>query len=235
MRLILLGPPGAGKGTQGHVLSERFHVPHVSTGDMLREAVKENSPVGLKAQEYMNRGELVPDDIVIEIVKERLGKKGSRNGFILDGFPRTRRQAEMLDSVLHEMHKNIDMVIYFRTSEDVIVRRLSGRRICRSCGANYHIKNIPPKVKGICDVCNGPLYQREDDKEGTVKNRLEVYERQTSPLIDYYKEKSKLNTITGDLEVEDAFKSILKLFAEKDLLSIKDRPSPFHIREGSYD
>lgn len=216
--MILLGPPGAGKGTQSKVLSEKFHVPHISTGDMLREAVKGNSPVGLAAQEYMNRGELVPDDVVIELIKDRLSKKNSEDGFILDGFPRTKKQAEMLDSVLHTMKMDIDMIIYFNTSTDVIIRRLSGRMICKSCGNNYHVKNIPPKVRGICDVCSGALYQREDDKEGTIKNRLEVYERQTSPLIEYYKKKGKLRTISGDLELEEAYKSFLKLFAEENLL-----------------
>ncbi|MBI3009142.1 MAG: adenylate kinase [Candidatus Omnitrophica bacterium] len=218
MRLILLGPPGAGKGTQSKVLSEKFHIPHISTGDMLREAIKGNSPVGLAAQEYMNRGELVPDDVVIELIRDRLSKKNSEDGFILDGFPRTKKQAEMLDSVLHTMKRGIDMVVYFNTSTDVIIRRLSGRRICRSCGTNYHVKNIPPKVQGICDACSGTLYQREDDKEGTIKNRLEVYERQTSPLIDYYEEKGKLRTISGDLELEEAYKSFLKLFTEENLL-----------------
>jgi len=215
MRLILLGPPGAGKGTQAEVLSQKFNIPHISTGDMLREAVKNNSPVGQKANSYMLKGELVPDKVVIEIVKERLVQKDARNGFILDGFPRTSPQAESLDRTLAESNMPIDLVLFFETSEEVSITRLSGRRICKSCGANYHIINIPPKKAGICDHCGQPLIQRQDDNEATIRNRLKVYKKETKELIDYYKNKGILRTVSGDLNIKEVFDILVEMFKQE--------------------
>jgi len=212
MRLVFLGPPGAGKGTQAEKISKECNIPHISTGDMLREAVKNNSPVGQKANAYMVKGELVPDQVVIEIVKERLMKQDTKNGFILDGFPRTKPQAESLDEALKLSNMPLDAVLYFKTSDDVVIKRLSGRRVCRKCGATYHIKNIPPKKEGICNNCGTQLIQREDDKEQTVRNRLAVYLKETSELIDYYKNKKILKAISGDLDVNDAYNLLVKMF-----------------------
>ncbi len=212
MRLILLGPPGAGKGTQAKVLTSRFGIPHISTGDMLREAVSSKTPVGLKAKSYMDKGELVPDEVVIEIVKLRLQKSDIKKGFILDGFPRTLAQAKNLDATLQKMGQDIDLVIYFETSAEVSIRRLGGRRVCRLCGANYHTVNMPPKKQGVCDKCGGDLFQRDDDKEETVRNRLTVYEQKTKNLLDYYKNKSNLRTVSGDKEVDEVFHQLVKIF-----------------------
>lgn len=216
MRLIFLGPPGAGKGTQAKVVSERFNIPHISTGDILREAVKTNSPVGRQAKSYMEKGELVPDEIVTKIVVERLKMPDTSNGFILDGFPRTKQQAVSLDEELKKIKKALDYVIYFNTSPQMSIARLSGRRVCRSCGANYHVVNIKPKKEGVCDLCGGELYQREDDKEKTVENRLKVYQLQTRDLIDYYKSKGILETVSGDLNVEEVFDELSKFFKNID-------------------
>lgn len=221
MRLILLGPPGAGKGTQADVLSKEYKIPHISTGDMLREAVKKNIAIGQKAKSYMLKGELVPDEIVIEIVRERLGGDDTKGGFILDGFPRTKPQAESLDEALGGVNMPADLAIYFETSEEVSVRRLSGRRVCKSCGANFHVTNIPPKKAGICDFCGSALVQREDDKEATVRNRLEVYKKETAELIDYYKAKGILRTVSGDLGVREIFEILSKMFKQEALI---DRP-----------
>lgn len=207
-----MGPPGAGKGTQAQVVSKRFNCPHISTGDILREAVKLNSEVGRQARFFMEKGELVPDDIVIKIVIERLAKPDIKKGFILDGFPRTRKQAVSLDEELRKIGLRIDSVIYFDTSEEVSIKRLSGRRVCRSCGANFHIVNMKAKKEGVCDICAGELYQREDDKVETIKNRLNVYQNQTRDLIEYYKSKGILETVNGDLDVEKVFETIAKFF-----------------------
>ena len=212
MRIVLLGPPGAGKGTQADKLSKEYKIPHISTGDMLREAVKNNSSVGQKANAYMAKGELVPDQLVIEIVKERLLKQDTKNGFILDGFPRTKAQAESLDTALKISKMPLGIVLYFETSDNTVINRLSGRRVCRKCNANFHIKNIPPKKEGICDTCGSALLQREDDKEATVKNRLAVYKKETAELIDYYKKKNILKAVSGDLDADEAFKVLVKLF-----------------------
>lgn len=218
MRLILLGPPGAGKGTQAKVLTSRFGIPHISTGDMLREAVSSKTPVGLKAKSYMDKGELVPDEVVIEIVKLRLQKSDIKKGFILDGFPRTLAQAKNLDATLQKMGQDIDLVIYFETSAGVSIRRLGGRRVCRLCGANYHTVNMPPKKQGVCDKCGGDLFQRDDDKEETVRNRLTVYEQKTKNLLDYYKNKSNLRTVSGDKEVDEVFQQLVKIFQVDNLV-----------------
>ena len=217
MRLILLGPPGAGKGTQSVELSRIYKVPHISTGDILRESVKAAMPLGLKAKSYMDKGELVPDEVVIGIVAERLKNPDTKEGFILDGFPRTVKQAVGLDEALKGIRSGIDMVVYFQTSEKVAIERLTGRRVCKNCGFNYHIKNMPPRKEGICDKCGSGLYQRPDDNEATVLNRLKVYEEQTRPLVDYYSKKGILKKVSGDLGVADLFKVLSQIFAEAKL------------------
>ncbi|WPX07879.1 adenylate kinase [Anaerocellum danielii] len=210
MRLILLGAPGAGKGTQAEYLSKRFSIPHISTGDILRENVKNETELGKKAKEYMDKGLLVPDEIVIEIVKDRISKEDCKNGFLLDGFPRTIAQAEALDKVLQELGQKIDKVLNIEVPDEKILERMSGRRICKNCGASFHVIYRPPQKEGVCDVCGGELYQREDDKEETVKKRLEVYHAQTQPLIDYYKEKGLLVVAYGQEEIADTTKEVLK-------------------------
>jgi adenylate kinase len=217
VKIILLGPPGAGKGTQSVVLAKTYNIPHISTGDILRESVKNGLPLGLKAKSYMDKGELVPDEVVVGIVAERLKKNDTKTGFILDGFPRTVKQGEELDKALKGISSSIDMVIFFKTSDKVAVERLTGRRVCKNCGANYHIKNIPPKKEGICDKCGSPLMQRPDDTETTVLNRLKVYEVQTKPLIDYYAKTGLLSTVSGDLGVDKLNKVLSELFSEKKL------------------
>lgn len=214
MKLVLLGPPGAGKGTQSVVLAKRYNIPHISTGDILRESVKSGAALGLKAKSFMDKGELVPDEIVTGIVAERLKKDDVRRGYILDGFPRTLKQAEDLDASLKMASSGIDMVLYFATSAAVAIERLSGRRVCKSCGFNYHVKNIPPKREGVCDKCGSALFQRPDDKEDTVRNRLKVYEEQTKPLIDYYSARGLLKRVSGDMGVDELFKVLSKIFAD---------------------
>jgi len=217
MRLVLLGPPGAGKGTQATVLSKELTIPHVSTGDMLRDAVSKDLDLGRQAKSYMVKGELVPDELVIQIVKERLAAPDTEGGFILDGFPRTQHQAEELDKALDELTRPLDTVLYFETSGQTCVERLSGRRVCDSCGKNYHTVNMPSKVEGKCDLCDGKLFQREDDKEETVLRRLKVYEEQTKALIDYYINKGKLQKVPGDLNVKELFEFLMQLFKDKKL------------------
>ncbi len=215
MNMVLLGPPGAGKGTQAKVLSKKLAIPHISTGDMLRETVSEGTPLGKEAKGYMVRGELVPDSLVIEIVKEKLKSGGLEAGFILDGFPRTLEQAKILDVELGILSKKLDMVLYFKTTLGKSVSRLGGRRVCKKCGANFHVKNIPPKKDGTCDHCGGGLYQRKDDQEETVKRRWTVYAEETAPLIDYYKEKGVLKEVSGDLDVEALNQILMGLFRKE--------------------
>jgi adenylate kinase len=197
MNLILLGPPGAGKGTQSAALVERYGVPQISTGDMLRAAVKEGSPMGLKAKSCMDAGALVPDEVVIGIVRERLEKEDCKGGFILDGFPRTVAQADALQATLKELGKELDAVVSLNVDADALVERLTGRRICKGCGKGYHLKFDPPAKEGHCDLCGAELYQRDDDQEETIRKRLTVYQEQTSPLIDYYRKKGLLVSIDG--------------------------------------
>ena len=217
MKLVLLGPPGAGKGTQSVVLAKKYAIPHISTGDMLRESIKLGQPLGLKAKSYMDKGELVPDEVVTGIVVDRVAKPDAKKGFILDGFPRTLKQAEDLDVALANIGSGIELVIYFATSSDVAIARLSGRRVCKKCGFNYHIKNIPPRKEGVCDKCGGELFQRPDDKEETVRNRLKVYEAQTKPLVDYYSNKAILKKVSGDMDVDELFKVLSKIFSDSKL------------------
>lgn len=211
MNLILLGPPGAGKGTQAKLMIEKLNIPQISTGDILRESVKNNTPLGIKAKSYMEKGLLVPDDVVIGIVEERISKEDCRNGFILDGFPRTVAQAEALENVLRSMGKKIDHVISIHVEKDELIKRLSGRWTCKNCQEGYHEIFNPPKKSGVCDKCGGELYQREDDKEETVRKRLETYESQTMPLIDYYRKKDLLRQIDGRGEIKEVFGRILKV------------------------
>jgi len=217
MRLVLLGPPGAGKGTQSVVLSKEYAIPHISTGDILRESIKKSLPLGLKAKEYMDKGALVPDEVVTGIVAERLKMEDAQKGFIIDGFPRTINQAVSLDQALSSMGIGIDMALYFETSEKTAIERLTGRRVCKSCGFNYHVKNIPPKKAGVCDKCEGELFQRPDDSEATVKNRLAVYERQTKPLIDHYMKQGILTKVSGDLNVDELHKVLSNIFVHAHL------------------
>ena len=197
MNLILLGPPGAGKGTQAQMIVERYRIPQISTGDILRNAVKESTPLGLKAKAFMDRGQLVPDEVVIGIIDERLRAPDCNPGFILDGFPRTIAQAEALQSILTKIGKSIDHVINMEVDPEELVHRLTGRRTCKNCGAMFHVLFHPPKGEGICDRCGGPLYQREDDKEETIRTRLREYQKQTAPLIEYYRQKNRLRSIQG--------------------------------------
>ncbi len=201
MKLILLGAPGAGKGTQAEKIIDKYKIPQISTGDILRENVKNQTELGLKAKEYMEKGELVPDDVIIGIIKDRLAKDDCRNGYILDGFPRTIPQAEALTEALKP--DKIDKVIFINVSDDVVIERLSLRRVCKNCGAIYHMKYNPPKEEGVCDKCGGEVYQRDDDKEETIKNRLKVYREQTEPLVKYYSDSGLLVEIDGTKSVDE--------------------------------
>jgi adenylate kinase len=197
-RVAFLGPPGAGKGTQARDLAQEWRVPHLATGDMLREAVAVGTPLGREAKGYMDQGALVPDDVIIRMMGERLGKADAGRGFILDGFPRTIAQAEALAKLLKDLGQALDTVVYFDVSEPELLRRLTGRRVCRTCGHSYHTTSNPPKRAGVCDDCGGELYQRDDDAETTVRKRLDVYQRQTAPLLDYYRQRSLLATVSGE-------------------------------------
>ncbi len=215
MNLILLGPPGAGKGTQAQMIAERYHIPQISTGDILRKAVKEETLLGKKAKAFMDRGQLVPDEVVIGIIDERLRTSDCNPGFILDGFPRTIPQAEALQPILTKMGKSIDYVINIDVDTEELVRRLTGRRTCKNCGAMFHILFHPPKAEGICDRCGGTLYQREDDKEETIRIRMSEYQRQTSPLIQYYQLKNTLRSIQGIGDQKEIFERIAGLLDPK--------------------
>ena len=214
LRTILLGPPGAGKGTQAAKIVEKYGIPHISTGDIFRENIKNGTELGKKAQEYMNRGELVPDDLVIEIATTRLLEDDCKNGFLLDGFPRTVYQAEKLDEFLQSHDSKIDNVIDIAVGKDELIERLTGRRVCKSCGASFHVVNIPPKQEGICDYCGGELIQRADDNLETVTNRIDVYEDQTMPLIDYYEKAGTLTHIDGSTGLDNVFADIVSALGE---------------------
>lgn len=208
MRLVLLGPPGAGKGTQASAIVEKYKIPHISTGDIFRANIKEGTALGKEAKAYMDKGLLVPDELVVSIVKDRLLKDDCACGFLLDGFPRTVNQAESLDSELKKMGIELDRVININANAEILIERAVGRRICRECGATYHVKFNPPKVEGVCDKDGGELYQRNDDNEETVATRINVYMEQTQPLIEYYEEKGLLLDIDGTLEIETVFKLV---------------------------
>ncbi len=211
MKIVLLGAPGAGKGTQAKALSEKLSVPHISTGDIFRANIKGNTPLGVKAKEYMDKGQLVPDELTVEIVKERLSNPDCVNGFILDGFPRTIPQAEYLDKVLNDMKIELDATLLINVKDADIIERMSGRRTCPNCGASYHVIYNPTKVEGICDVCNTPVIQRADDAPETVLSRLETYHKQTQPLISYYEKAGKLKVAEGADEVEQTTDRVYKV------------------------
>ena len=208
MKIILMGPPGAGKGTQAEKLVDLYQIPHISTGDMFRKAQKDGTELGLKAKSYMDQGQLVPDEVTVGIVKERLAEADCKEGFLLDGFPRTVQQADALDTILAELDMALDCVVNIEVDKAFLVDRLTGRRVCRACGATYHIANKAPKVEGVCDKCGGQLYQRGDDTIETVSNRLDVYAAQTAPLIDYYKSKGIMSSIDGSKSMEEVLADI---------------------------
>lgn len=208
MNIILLGPPGGGKGTQAKRIVEKYGIPHIATGDILREAVAKGTELGKKAKEYMDRGELVPDEIVIGIVKERLKQPDCEKGFLLDGFPRTIKQAEALDEMLKELGKSIDAVIYIDVPEEEVVKRIAYRRTCRNCGAVYNLIYSPPKEDNKCDKCGGELYQRDDDKEEVVRQRFKVYMENTAPLIEYYEKRGILYKVDGTKSIDEVWKQI---------------------------
>lgn len=216
MRLVILGAPGAGKGTQAVILSEKLKIPHISTGDIFRSNIKMGTPLGKLAKQYIDNGDLVPDEVTIGIVKDRLQQEDCRNGFILDGFPRTIHQAESLDSILSEMGTAIDHVLDICVEDEIIIRRLSGRRICPECNMNYHINSDEPARIGICGRCGAKLVQREDDREETVINRLKTYHDQTEPLIGYYKEKGILREVSGRNRIIDTTVDIYRVLGMKE-------------------
>ena len=208
MNLILLGLPGAGKGTQAERIHATYRIPHISTGDMFRQAVRDETPLGKEAKSYMDRGELVPDHVTIGIVEERLQKEDAAKGFLLDGFPRTAAQAEALDTLLNRAGRSLDAVLYVYVPYDILVERLTGRRVCKQCGATYHIIFNPPKQEGICDRCGGTLYQRDDDRPETVQRRLDVNQKETDTLVQFYRERGILKEIDGLGTIDEVFERI---------------------------
>ena len=211
MNVILLGPPGAGKGTQAARIVEKYNVPHISTGDIFRANIKEGTELGLRAKSYMDKGELVPDELVIEIACDRLTKDDCKDGFLLDGFPRTVQQAEALDKFLAENGKKIEYVLDLAVEKEELITRITGRRVCPKCGASFHIVNIPPKQEGICDACGAELIQRADDTVETVTNRIDVYEAQTMPLVDFYEKAGVIAHIDGAASLDDVYADICKV------------------------
>ena len=208
MKIIMLGAPGAGKGTQAKMIAEKYGVPHVSTGDIFRANIKNGTQLGMEAKKYMDQGLLVPDELTVRILLDRVAQDDCKNGYVLDGFPRTIPQAQVLDEALTKLGDKIDYAIDVDVPDENIIRRMSGRRACLTCGATYHIEHIPPKKEGICDKCGSELVLRDDDKPETVKNRLEVYHEQTQPLIDFYEKKGVLRTVDGTLPMEEVFAAI---------------------------
>ncbi|UZW13972.1 adenylate kinase [Clostridium pasteurianum] len=214
MKIILLGPPGAGKGTQAKQISTKYNIPHISTGDIFRKNISEKTELGVKAQSYIDKGLLVPDELTIDIIKDRLDNEDCKNGFLLDGFPRTVKQAEALELFLNQKGDKIDYVLLVKVPESSILERMTGRRVCLKCGASYHIKFNPPKVLGKCDACNSDIIQRKDDSEETVKERIDVYNKQTEPLIEYYDDKKIMHSIDGTQDIEVVFKSISDILGD---------------------
>ena len=208
MKIIMLGAPGAGKGTQAKMIADKYGVPQISTGDIFRANIKNGTELGMEAKKYMDQGLLVPDELTVRILLDRVAQDDCKNGYVLDGFPRTIPQAEVLDSELTKLGDHIDYAINVDVPDENIVKRMSGRRACLTCGATYHIEHVPPKKEGICDVCGSELVLRDDDKPETVKNRLNVYHEQTQPLIDFYTEKGVLKTVDGTVPMEEVFAAI---------------------------
>lgn len=211
MKLIILGAPGAGKGTQASRIAEKYSIPHISTGDIFRANIKNGTELGKEAKSYMDKGELVPDELTVRILLDRVANDDCKNGYVLDGFPRTIPQAKVLDEELSKTGDSIDFAIDVDVPDENIIKRMSGRRACLTCGATYHIVHVPPKKDGICDKCGSELVLRDDDKEETVKNRLGVYHQQTQPLIDFYKEKNILKSVDGTVDMMEVFESIVKI------------------------
>jgi adenylate kinase len=214
MKIIMLGAPGAGKGTQAKMIADKYGVPHVSTGDIFRANIKNGTELGMEAKKYMDQGLLVPDELTVKILLDRVSQPDCKNGYVLDGFPRTIPQAEVLDKALAELGESIDYAIDVDVPDENIVKRMSGRRACVSCGATYHVVHVPPKKEGICDRCGSELILRDDDKPETVKNRLDVYHKQTQPLIDFYTKKGVLKTVDGTVDMQDVFKAIVAILGE---------------------
>ena len=214
MKIIMLGAPGAGKGTQAKMIADKYSVPHISTGDIFRANIKNGTELGKEAKKYMDQGLLVPDELTVKLLLDRVANDDCKNGYVLDGFPRTIPQAEVLDNALNELGDKIDFAINVDVPDENIINRMSGRRACVACGATYHIVHIPPKAEGICDRCGEGLILRDDDKPETVKNRLDVYHEQTQPLIDFYEKKGVLKTVDGTIPMEDVFNSIVNILGE---------------------
>lgn len=213
-RVVLLGPPGAGKGTQAKLLQEEFGAVQISTGDILRKAVADQTPLGKEAAGYINSGALVPDSVIVNLVAERLKEKDCDKGFLFDGFPRTIPQAQSLDEILKEMRLDLNCVLLVQVPQNVLIERLAGRRTCRKCGAMFHVAFSPPRREGLCDRCGGELYQRDDDKEQTIANRLQVYEKQTAPLVDYYRQRGLLRAIDGVGEIDQIRARVIEALGE---------------------
>ena len=215
MNLVFLGPLGAGKGTQAQLLQEREGIPQISTGDMLRQAMVEGTELGRKAKAYVDRGELVPDDVMIGLIEERLRQPDTRRGFVLDGFPRTLPQAEALDRFLKAQGRTLDAVVYFKVSDETIIRRLSGRRVCRKAAHIFHLDSNPPRAPGRCDFDGSELFQREDDKEDTVRHRLEVYHRQTEPLVEFYRSRGILEAIDAEADIDVVYERLRRILSAR--------------------
>ena len=213
MKIIMLGAPGAGKGTQAKMIAEKFAIPHISTGDIFRANIKNGTELGMEAKKYMDQGLLVPDELTVKILLDRVAQDDCKNGYVLDGFPRTIPQAEVLDKALTELGDKIDYAVNVDVPDENIVNRMSGRRACVNCGATYHIVHIPPKKEGFCDICNAELILRDDDKPETVKNRLDVYHKQTQPLIDFYEAKGVLKSVDGTVDMKDVFAAIVNMLS----------------------
>jgi adenylate kinases len=215
MRIILLGPPGAGKGTQAKSIADKYDIPHISTGDIFRENIKNKTPLGVEAKKYIDKGELVPDDVTVSIVNDRISKDDCANGFLLDGFPRTIEQADALNSSLEQVGRKIDFVINISAAKDKLIERLTGRRVCSACGASFHVEFNPPKIEGTCDICGSQLIQRSDDTIEAVENRLNVYEKQTAPLIEYYSKSGVLYTVDGIQSIDKVSEDICDILGSK--------------------
>ena len=211
MKIIMLGAPGAGKGTQAKMIAEKYSIPHISTGDIFRANIKGGTQLGMEAKKYMDQGQLVPDELTVKILLDRVAKDDCKNGYVLDGFPRTIPQAEVLDKALTELGEKVDFAIDVDVPDENIINRMGGRRACVTCGATYHMVHVPPKTEGICDKCGSELILRDDDKPETVKKRLDVYHAQTQPLIEYYTAKNILHTVDGTVDMMDVFAAIVKL------------------------